>query len=119
MSAYIHKTKQRLRVRSAFIRANIVQVAELIEKLNMIDAVKHIKHQQYAGSVAITFDCNELDCDSLLDILESHGWLEENEGPTFIENAVVSGTKTLVKGIAGIALSRLVGPSISRVIMSV
>ncbi|MCL1046961.1 hypothetical protein L2737_16810 [Shewanella electrodiphila] len=119
MSIYVHKTKQRLRVRSEYIRNNRAQVAELIEQLNQIDAVKHIKHQYHAGSVAITFDDNELDCENLLEILESHGWLEESSRSSFVENAVVAGTKTLVKGMASIALSRLVGPSISRVIMSV
>ncbi|WP_153914855.1 HMA2 domain-containing protein [Shewanella sp. TC10] len=118
MSIYIHKTKQRLRVRSEYIRNNKQQVDELIEQLEQIDAVKHVKHQHHAGSVAITFDNNELDCENLLEILESHGWLEESGKSSFVENAVIAGTKTLVKGMAGIALSRLVGPSISRVILS-
>ena len=119
MSIYIHKTKQRLRVRSEYIRNNKAKVVELIDQLNAIDAVRHIKHQHHAGSVAITFDHNELDCENLLEILESHGWLEETGRSSFVENAVAAGTKTLVKGMASIALSRLVGPSISRVIMSV
>ncbi|WP_282167159.1 HMA2 domain-containing protein [Shewanella japonica] len=119
MSVYVHKTKQRLRVRSEYIRHNKDQVIELIEQLNEIDAIKHIKHQCHAGSVAITFDDNELDCESLLEILESHDWLVESGKSSFVESAVIAGTKTLVKGMAGIALSRLVGPSISRVILSV
>ncbi|MBR9728807.1 HMA2 domain-containing protein [Shewanella intestini] len=118
MNCYVHKTQQRLRVRSEFIRENKLQVCTLIEQLELIDAVKHVKHQQYAGSVAITFDNKELDCDSLLEILESHGWLVENNKPSFVETAVTTGTKTFVKGVAGIALSRLVGPAVSKMIMS-
>ncbi|MDA0149033.1 HMA2 domain-containing protein [Vibrio sp. LaRot3] len=118
MNTYIHKTNQRLRVRSDYIKEHTNEVSDLIEQLEQIDAISEIKHKKYAGSVAITFDANELDCDSVLEILESHGWLRSNAKPSFIENAVVSGTKTFAKGMAGIALSRLVGPSVSRVIMS-
>ncbi|NKF49063.1 hypothetical protein G3R49_00540 [Shewanella sp. WXL01] len=119
MNCYIHKTDKRLRVRSDFIRKNPLEVAKLIEQLEEVDAVQHIKHQKYAGSVAITFDDQEISCDDLLEILQSHQWLQEEGKSSFVESAVVAGTKTLVKGITGIALSRLVGPSISRVIMSV
>ncbi|WP_028766424.1 HMA2 domain-containing protein [Shewanella fidelis] len=118
MSVYIHKTKQRLRVRSAFIRNNRAEVEALLHQLQQIEAVKHIKHKLHAGSVAITFDDKEIGCEDLLKIVESHGWLEQDQPRNFIENAAIIGTKTLVKGIAGIALSRLVGPSVSRVIMS-
>ncbi|MCL1139491.1 HMA2 domain-containing protein [Shewanella pneumatophori] len=118
MSVYVHKTKQRLRVRSAFIRTNRQAVETLLEQLQQIEAVKHIKHQLHAGSVAITFDDKDISCEDLLGILESHGWLEQDQPRSFIENAAIVGTKTLVKGIAGIALSRLVGPSFSRVILN-
>ncbi len=72
MNTYIHKTNQRLRVRSDFIRQNPNSVNELIADLEQIDAIGMIKHKRFAGSVAINFDDKELDCDSLLEILEGH-----------------------------------------------
>lgn len=118
MNTYIHTTNHRVRVRSDFIKENRKEVNLLISQLEQIDAITSVKHRKYAGSVAITFDANELDSDSVLEILESHGWLRSNPKPAFIENAVVTGTKTFAKGMVGVALSRLVGPSVSRVIMS-
>ncbi|WP_244204671.1 HMA2 domain-containing protein [Vibrio rhodolitus] len=118
MNTYIHKTNQRVRVRSDFIKEHQKEVASLISQLEQIDAITEIKHKKHAGSVAISFDPNELDTESVMEILESHGWLKSNPKPSFVENAVISGTKTFAKGMAGIALSRLVGPSVSRVIMS-
>lgn len=118
MNTYIHQTNQRLRVRSDFIRQNPDAVKELIADLKQIDAIGAIKHKRYAGSVAISFDDNELDCESLLEILDSHGWTRASSSPTFIENAVTKGTKTFARGMAVMALKRLVGPSVSRVIMS-
>ncbi|WP_070964227.1 HMA2 domain-containing protein [Vibrio sonorensis] len=118
MNTYIHKTNQRLRVRSDFIKSNPQDVLELIEQLDEIDAIHKITYRKHAGSVAICFDQKELDCDSVLEIVESHGWTKSSEKPLFIEKAMVSGTKTLVKGLTGVALSRLVGPSVSRVLMN-
>ncbi|MGF1787056.1 hypothetical protein L4D00_14775 [Photobacterium swingsii] len=118
MNTYIHKTEQRLRVRSDYIHQNPQAVAELIKSLEEIDAITQIKHKRYAGSVAINFDNKELDCESLLETLESHGWTQGADKPSFIENAVSKGTKTFAKGMAMMALKRLVGPSVSRVIMS-
>lgn len=118
MNTYIHKTSQRLRVRSDYIKNHPKEVAELLTQLESIDAIKNIKYKKHAGSVAICFDDKELDCESLLEILESHHWTLHSEKPSFVENAMVTGTKTLAKSVAGIALSRLVGPSISRAIMS-
>lgn len=118
MNTYIHKTEQRLRVRSDYIHQNPLAVAELIKNLEEIDAITQIKHKRYAGSVAISFDNKELDCESLLETLESHGWTQGADKPSFIENAVSKGTKTFAKGMAMMALKRLVGPSVSRVIMS-
>ncbi|GAB2645458.1 HMA2 domain-containing protein [Vibrio panuliri] len=118
MNTYIHKTNQRVRVRSDYIKEHKNDVIALISQLEQIDAIVAVKHKHHAGSVAITFDPNELDADSVLEILESHGWLRSNPKPSFVENAVISGTKTFAKGMAGMALSRLVGPSVSRVIMS-
>ncbi|KQH84675.1 hypothetical protein J0676_17615 [Vibrio sp. Vb2880] len=118
MNTYIHKTNQRLRVRSDYIKNNPNEVGELIDQLKDIDAIRSIKHQKYAGSVAICFDHAELDCESLLEILESHHWTQSSETPSFIEKAMVTGTKSLVKGLTGIALTRLVGPTISRTVMN-
>lgn len=118
MNTYIHKTNHRLRVRSDYIKEHPLEVENLILKLQEIDAIHEIKYKKYAGSVAIHFDKNELDCESLLEILESHHWTQQNEKPSIVEKAVVSGTKSLVKGLTGIALTRLVGPSMSRVLMN-
>lgn len=118
MNTYIHSTNQRLRVRSDYIKGHPAEVEKLINQLKDIDAVFTIKHKKYAGSVAIQFDPNDLDCESLLEILESHHWTQSDERPSFVEKAMVSGTKTLVKGAATIALNRLIGSSASRVVMS-
>lgn len=118
MNTYIHQTDQRVRVRSDFIRQNPEEVSTLIEQLNKIHAIQQVNYKRYAGSVAIQFDKNELDSKSVLEILESNGWMQSDTRPSFIENAVVSGTKTFARGMAGMALNRLVGQSISRVIMS-
>lgn len=118
MNTYIHKTNQRLRVRSDYIKDHPLEVEKLIAQLEEIDAVLEIKHKKYAGSVAIQFDKNELDSESLLEILESHHWTKSSDKPSFVEQAMVSGTKTLVKGATTIALNRLLGPTVSRVVMS-
>ncbi|WBA81896.1 HMA2 domain-containing protein [Endozoicomonas sp. GU-1] len=118
MNTYIHQTNKRVRIRSDYIRQNPEKVSRLITKLGKINAIQHVTHKRHAGSVAIQFDNNELDSKSLLDILDSNGWLQSDGRPSFIENAVVSGTKTFARGMVGLALTRLVGPSVSRVIMS-
>lgn len=118
MNTYIHKTNQRLRVRSDFIKDNPDSVKTLISQLEEIDAITQIRHKKYAGSVAICFDHNELDCESLLEILESHNWTQSSDRPSFVEKAMVSGTKTLIKGAAGIALNRVVGAGVSRFVMN-
>ncbi|AZG36436.1 HMA2 domain-containing protein [Shewanella psychromarinicola] len=118
MNTYIHKTSQRLRIRSDYIRHNQKSVMALIKQLQEIDAVTNIKHKYHAGSVAIYFDRKELDCDSLLEILETHEWTKSDEKPSFIENAVINGTKTLTRGLATMVLKRLVGPSVSRMMIS-
>lgn len=118
MELYIHKTEQRLRIRSHYIRQHPKAVAELIKDLEQIDAIRSVKHKVFAGSVAITFDSNELDCESLLEILEGHGWTQEYERNSFVENAVTAGTKTLARGVASLALQRVVGASMSRLLLA-
>ncbi len=118
MNTYIHKTAQRLRVRSDFIRQNPQQVADLIAQLTEIDAITNVKHKRYAGSVALCFDGTELDCEELLELLDSHGWTKATTKASFIENAVVNGTKTLAKGMTMMALKRLLGVSLSRALVS-
>ncbi len=118
METYIHKTDHRLRVRSDYIKSHPEQVSQFIGQLLDIDAIENIKHKKHAGSVAICFNSNELDSESLLEIIETHGWTKSSNKPSFVEKAMVSGTKTLVRGLTGVALSRLVGPSVSRVIMN-
>ena len=68
MNTYIHRTEKRLRIRSDFIRNNPESVASLINDLNKIEAIHLIKHKKHAGSVALLFDSNELDCNSLLEM---------------------------------------------------
>lgn len=116
MNTYIHKTEKRLRVRSDYIRQNPEQVANLIEQLSEIEAIETIKHKRHAGSVAIHFEPKELDCESLLETLESHGWTQSLEKTSALENAVVKGTKTFAKGLAVLALKRAVSPTIGRVL---
>ncbi|WCE30847.1 HMA2 domain-containing protein [Vibrio sp. SCSIO 43137] len=118
MMTYIHKTDCRLRIRSDFILNHPGEVKDLIKDLNEIDAIQAVKHKRYAGSVAIKFDNSELDCESLLEILDSHGWTKAEEKNFFIENAAISGTKSLVKGAATIALSRFIAPSVSRLLFN-
>lgn len=118
METYVHKTKSRLRVRSDFIKNHPESVQKLIKDLQQIQAITDIKHKKYAGSVAIKFDPSELDCDSLLDILGSHDWMNVEEKNLFIENAAISGAKSLLKGAATIAFSRLILPSVNRVIFN-
>lgn len=62
-------------------------------------------HKRYAGSVAIQFDNHELDSKNLLDILDSNRWLQSDGRPSFIENAVVSGTKTFTRRMVGLKSS--------------
>ena len=114
MQVYIHKTDQRLRVRSDYIKRNAESVSELLLELENIDAIKQIKYKKHAGSVAISFDAEHMHCDDLLQLLESHGWTESSEHPLFIENAITRGAQTAAKGIATLALTRLLGPAISR-----
>ncbi|MCV3263430.1 hypothetical protein OGZ01_12810 [Vibrio harveyi] len=83
MNTYIHKTNHRLRVRSDYIKDHPKEVEELICQLEEIDAVREVKHKKYAGSVAISFDSRELDCDSLMEILESHHWTQSSEKAFF------------------------------------
>lgn len=113
---YIHKTDSRLRVRSDFIKENTVKVEKLIGQLENIDAIQKVKHQKHAGSVAIKFDSKQLDTNSLMDILESHSWTQSNDKPSLVEKAMTSGTKTLIKGVATIALNRVLGPTMSRLV---
>ena len=116
MSLYIHKTDQRLRIRSEFIKRNTDAVEELLKELHDIDAIKQIKYRKHAGSVAIIFDASEMSCDDLLQLLESHRWTEGQDHPLFIENAITRGAQTAAKGLATIAITRLLGPAISRIL---
>jgi hypothetical protein len=118
MNTYIHKTEQRLRVRSDFIKNNPEDVKQLILALEKIDAIQSVKHQTHAGSVAIKFDKKELDCEMLLEILESNHWTKSEHQNFFIENAAINGTKSLLKGVATIALTRMFGPWVSRLIFN-
>ncbi|WP_028115386.1 HMA2 domain-containing protein [Ferrimonas senticii] len=114
MSAYIHKTDRRLRVRSDYILRNPQQVEQLIDQLKQIEAIDTISHKRFAGSVAITFNSSEMSADDLLETVESHGWLRSEQRHAFVENAVKNGSKTLVKGIAALALRQLVGPTLAK-----
>ncbi|WP_417348283.1 hypothetical protein [Ferrimonas sp.] len=110
MSTYIHKTDRRLRIRSDYILNNPAEVQALADQLRQIDAVLEVRHRRYAGSVTLMFDHNELTADDLLETVESHGWLRSDSRNAFVENAVRSGSRSLMKGVAVLALKRLVGP---------
>lgn len=118
MNTYIHRTHKRLRIRSDYIRDHYEDVEQLISQLKEIDAISDIKHKKYAGSVAISFDNTQISAEDILETVESHHWLRENSKPTFIENAVAKGTKTFARGMAVMALKRLAGPSVSRLLLS-
>ena len=118
MNTYIHQTNKRLRIRSDYIRDHSAEVEQLISQLYDIEAITEIKHKKYAGSVAISFDNTQISAEDILDTVESHHWLRENNKPTFIENAVTKGTKTFAKGVAVMALKRIAGPSVSRLLLS-
>ncbi|BDY03793.1 hypothetical protein [Ferrimonas sp. YFM] len=112
MSTYIHKTDRRLRIRSDYVLNNPAEVQGLVEQLRQIDAVLEVRHRRYAGSVTLIFDHNELTADDLLETVESHGWLRSDSRSAFVENAVRSGSRSLVKGVAVLALKRLMGPTV-------
>lgn len=118
MKTYIHKTDHRLRIRSDFIKRNPGAVEHLITDLHKMDAIQEIKHKRHAGSVAITFDQTGLDCAGLLTMLESNSWTKRENKNFYIENIAINGGKTLAKGVATVLLSRVVGPSVGRLIFS-
>jgi len=109
MKTYIHKTKNRLRVRSDYIFENRREVEALITKLQLIEGISTIKHQKHAGSVAITFSDESLTLEALSETLESHGWLQESKKDRFIENVTRKGTKSLLKGVAMLAAKKALG----------
>ncbi|CAM3624384.1 hypothetical protein VA7868_02480 [Vibrio aerogenes CECT 7868] len=117
MNTYIHKTDQRLRVRSDFIRNNPQQIEEDIKKLQQMEAIAAVKHKVYAGSVAVRFDHQKMTCEALLEILSGYGWTQVDQKQFFIENAAVKGTKSVAKGLVALAFTRLVVPSVTRLLV--
>ncbi|SHO55095.1 HMA2 domain-containing protein [Vibrio quintilis] len=117
MNTFIHKTEQRLRVRSDFIRNNPQQIQQDIEKLQQMEAIEAVKHKVYAGSVAIRFDHQKISCEALLEMLSGYGWTKVDQKQFFIENAAVKGTKSVAKGLVALAFIRLVVPSVTRLIV--
>jgi len=109
MQAYIHKTNNRLRIRSDYIFEHRKEVVALIEKLHQIEGVLQIKHKKHAGSVAITFCDKSLTQEALLETVSSHGWLQESKQRRFVENAARKGTKSLVKGALLLAAKKTLG----------
>ena len=116
MSTYTHQTKNRLRVRSDFILDNPEDVAALVADIEKVPAITEVKHRRFSGSVTICFNDSEIDMDSLLEMVESHGWLKDRQRNDFVENAVRQGSKTLLKGVAVVALQQLVGASVVRML---
>ncbi len=114
MATYLHKTPHRLRVRSDFILHNPKHVAGLIHQLQKIDAIEHIRHKRFAGSVAIRFDPAQLEVEELLETVASHGWLQSEEQLPWLEHTVRNSSKNLVRGAALLALRQLLGPALSR-----
>ncbi|MTI13708.1 HMA2 domain-containing protein [Sansalvadorimonas verongulae] len=114
MTTYIHQTDGRLRIRSEFILEHPADVEKLIEKMSGIPAIREVRHRRFAGSVTIRYDHHELDGESVMDMVESHGWLRSQQRSAFVENAVRSGSKTLLKGVTVMALKQMVNPSLLR-----
>lgn len=98
MQTYIHKSKNRIRIRSDYILQNSPSVQALMTKLQKIEGIKQITHKEYAGSVAITYCHENISQETLLETLSSNGWTQQSDDNQFIENAVRKGSKTLVKG---------------------
>ena len=109
MQAYIHKTNNRLRIRSDYIFENSKQVEVLIQELHKIEGILKIKHKKHAGSVAITFCEKSLTQEALLETLSSHDWLQETQKNRFVENAMRKGTKSLLKGVVMLAAKKTLG----------
>ncbi|MGY0219698.1 HMA2 domain-containing protein [Endozoicomonadaceae bacterium StTr2] len=116
MSTYIHQTESRLRVRSDYILDNAEQVRSLIAELEKIPAITDIRHRKFAGSVTIRFNHKEVEAESLLEMLESHGWLRSRQRSDFVGNAVRNGSRTLLKGITVMAVKQIVGGNLLRTI---
>ncbi len=109
MQAYIHKTDNRVRIRSDYIFENSVEVEALIVELLKIDGILRIKHKKHAGSVAITFCKKSITQDALLETLASNDWLQETQKNQFVENAMRKGTKSLLKGMVMLAAKKTLG----------
>ncbi|WP_036801575.1 HMA2 domain-containing protein [Photobacterium marinum] len=118
MQPYIHRTANRLRFRSDFIREHPKEVKELIEQLEKIEGITSVRHKRYAGSVAIVFDSNVVDAEVLMETVESHGWLRSSQRKELVENAVRAGTHTLCRGMAMMVLKKAIGPVAMRVVSS-
>ncbi|BDH44800.1 hypothetical protein TUM12370_08440 [Salmonella enterica subsp. enterica serovar Choleraesuis] len=116
MSPYLHRTKNRIRVRSDFIQRNPQLVKQAIAQLQTMDGIQTITHRIYAGSVAICFDSKKADSGALLTQIEALGWLAIQKDKDYIDSTIRNSAKTLVKGLAILTLKRTVGgPLISAV----
>ncbi|WP_299020388.1 HMA2 domain-containing protein [uncultured Photobacterium sp.] len=118
MQPYIHRTANRLRIRSDFIRDNPKEVKHLVEKLQQIEGIVSVRHKKYAGSVALVFDSQVVDADVLMETVESHGWLRSAQRKELVENAVRVGTRSLCRGMAMMVLRKTLGPMAIMVVNS-
>lgn len=108
MPVYVHKTANRLRIRSSYILENPTVIERAIDELRCNRALIDIKHKRYAGSVAITFDEKQIDVNELLDQVRSRGWMRQIDGQGFIEKAMRSSSRNLMRGAAVMVLKRVV-----------
>lgn len=119
MQIYIHKTNNRVRIRSDYIFENSDKVQELINELHKIDGIFQIKHKKYAGSVAITFCEKSITQDALLETLASNDWLQETQKNRFVENAMRKGTKSLLKGMLMLVAKKTLGAGLVSTIVAI
>ncbi|AGH80513.1 hypothetical protein PCNPT3_02855 [Psychromonas sp. CNPT3] len=119
MQVYIHKTNNRVRIRSDYIFENRDKVASLISELTKVDGILNVKHKKYAGSVAITFSENKITLETLLETLTSHHWLMESQKNCFFENAMRKGTKSVLKGVLMFAAKKALGVGVVTAIAAI
>ncbi|MCP4322816.1 MAG: hypothetical protein GY787_13405 [Alteromonadales bacterium] len=119
MQAYIHKTDNRVRIRSDYIFENSKKVQALISELLKVDGILQIKYKKHAGSVAITFCQKSITQDALLETLASNDWLQETQKNQFVENALRKGTKSVLKGVVMLVVKKTLGAGLVRTMATI
>lgn len=76
MTPYIHSLPGRLRVRSPFIKHYPAQAEALKRQIAALPAVQSVKINPHARSMTILYRAQELAADTLLEMFEKAGCLE-------------------------------------------